>query len=77
VGNESLCVVGVSGSLEEILPVVLCNFLLSLTSLGIPLPGWSLVPTRGDSLLRVMRSVVYGWEVHGRFAHRWCTSIKR
>jgi hypothetical protein len=30
--------VGVSGSLEEILPIVLCNFLLSLPSLGIPCP---------------------------------------
>jgi hypothetical protein len=25
----------------------------------------------GDSLLRVMNSVVYGWEVHGRSVSSW------
>jgi hypothetical protein len=37
-GNESLWAVGVSGSLEEILHVYWCKFLLSFPSLGIPCP---------------------------------------
>jgi hypothetical protein len=67
---------GISGSLEEILHVVLCNFLLSLPSLGIPYPV-EFSHISGVTLLRVRRSVVYGSEVRGRSGRSWCTSIKR
>jgi hypothetical protein len=58
VWNESLWVVGVSGSWEKILLVDLCDFPIVLAKPSNPLPDGVLFEFGGDPLLSLMRSVV-------------------
>jgi hypothetical protein len=54
VGNERLYDVSLTGTCDG----VFLDVYERLAWVGIPLPGWTLVPAQGDPLLRVMSSVV-------------------